>query len=261
MRTVSWYIICCVAGPIVVQRAYVRGVHRSFDVEIGAKSKNQKCKDLLSPDDDEQFEHRQKGYGGNKNIQNGLLFVRLYRPFDITICQFADGRSANHERKKAAECEFEPYAMEPGDDIRILQHPLGKPTIQSCGKVLAARDVSDLTKHPKKRSGLPAPGNMEYDASTLPGSSGSPIFDASDDWKLLGACLGMDIHAAANHRSTPLSTFTDSSLFRMGMSLQDTTAAARLILLPCRGNVRKMNGLSIECGGRQASTTATSARV
>ena len=52
-------------------------------------------------------------------------------------------------------------ALSPGDDVFVLQHPEGDPLQIAAGRLLAIRAQ-----------------RVRYDANTLPGSSGSPCFDA-----------------------------------------------------------------------------------
>jgi len=156
-----------------------------FDFEVeGAGTGAQTPKQLLF--DPEKSSGKLSRTDSSKKAESAKLFVRMYRPLDVTICQFASQTAVNYKRYPS----MVPFNLDsvvvpsPGDMIRIVQHPDGAPKCLSEGKVLRVLDLDD--KIELTEGGLPAPGNVQYDAQTLPGSSGSPIFDGTDDWNFIG---------------------------------------------------------------------------
>jgi len=109
------------------------------------------------------------GRRGQKPIQlkpDGL-FITKRDPFDFTIVQVADARQV----AQRPPIPFVPRQMKVGDKVIIVQHPGGSRKTLTEGKIesyLAKRDKGDMT----------------YSADTLPGSSGSPVFDK--DFNLVG---------------------------------------------------------------------------
>ena len=78
---------------------------------------------------------------------------------------------------------FEPRQLQIGDEVILVQHPGGSPKTQTSGRLesfLEARSKGDMT----------------YSADTLPGSSGSPVFDR--EYNLIGIHHHGDAEACVN---------------------------------------------------------------
>ena len=81
--------------------------------------------------------------------------------------------------------------------VKIMQHPDGATKCMTEGKVL---ERLDMAKVPKTAAGLPFPGDFTYDAETLGGSSGSPVFDGdASDLGLGGGSAAWDFVGIHHH--------------------------------------------------------------
>jgi len=134
------------------------------------------------------FEAGRRGQKEIKLKPDGL-FLTFPDPYDFTIVQVADARQV----AQRPPIPLHPKQVKKGDTIIIVQHPGGSPKTQTTGKITSFLDWQDK-------------GDMAYTADTLPGSSGSPVFDSA--WNLVGIHHHGDGRARVNGGTSVVSMFS-----------------------------------------------------
>lgn len=108
----------------------------------------------------------EKGRKGSRSVKldPSKFFHTEESPFDFTLVAFQDARQV----AKRSIIPFEAKSgMREGMGVLIIQHPGGAAKTYSEGEIMSADDFDGEQR-----------GDMSYDADTLPGSSGSPVFDS-----------------------------------------------------------------------------------
>ena len=136
------------------------------------------------------FEDGRRGSKPIKLKSDGL-FITEDEPFDFTIVQVADARQV----AQRPPIPFVPRQMKVGDVVIIVQHPGGSRKTLTEGKIESYLKMRDK-------------GDMTYSADTLPGSSGSPVFDK--DFNLVGIHHHGDARARVNGGTSIISIFSMS---------------------------------------------------